>query len=243
MKLRSAGKRNGRAAIGIAVGIVLMSVILAVLLSCRVSRFEISGNEYYSDQELIEASGIKEGSFLFTLDREAARNRILEKCTRVSTVAVGIFPLDCVVIRVTEEEGLYSANIEGRTFCFTDGLRVIGFGGDSGTVPVQLPEVLRAIAGKTIEFSAGEQSYVSETLCAVAQSALWGRVTALDLTSARSASVTVDGRFVLILGDTQDLPLKFTVAASMLDDERLKTASGATLDLTNPKEVVVKRTD
>lgn len=243
MNHRSVRKWRGRAAIGIAVGIILIGVCLAVLLSCRVSRFEVSGNEFYTSEQIREASGISEGSFLFTVDRAAAQKRILEKCPRISLVSVGVSLFDRVVIRVTEEGALFSAVVDGKTVCFTENLRITGFDDAAGTIPVVLPPVLRAIAGQPLEFSGGEQKYAVEILTELAASPHFGRITAVDLSSARTATATVDGKYHLCFGGTQDLSLKLTVAFAMLEDERLSKVEGATLDLSDPKEVIVKLAD
>ena len=68
--------------------IVLAALIFGMSVFFRVAGIEVSGNEFYSDEEIIEASGIEEGDNLFFINRITAITRIRARLPYVESAAI-----------------------------------------------------------------------------------------------------------------------------------------------------------
>ncbi|MBQ7010937.1 MAG: FtsQ-type POTRA domain-containing protein [Clostridia bacterium] len=239
-------KLKGVLIASVALLIVLCTAIVLFFAFCRADNIDVVGCELYSSEEIIEASGIKEGVFLFSVDRDGAVDSILHKCSVVHDVVISLKLPNKVIISVKEDEPGFKTKIGVSTVMFDCELRVASVNQNSHDgegVEVLLPEVRTAIGGERIEFASGEYTYVSKILEAVAKSSLFDRVTTIDCTSAIGANCVVDGKFTLIFGGVSDIDLKLEVAAAYLGIERVSSAVSATLDLTSPKEVIVTIND
>jgi len=239
-------KLKGTLAAFVAVMIVLVTAVCLFVAFCRADDISVEGCDLYLESEIIEASGIKEGSFLFSVDRDGATDRILHLCSVVHDVDIELKLPNKVLIRIKEDVPKFKAHIGVSTVMFDHELRVAAVSRNSseGTgVEVVLPQVAEAIGGERISFVDGEPSYITVILNAIARSELFERIDRIDCTSARNACAVADGRFTLIFGGTSELELKLKVAAEYLDIERVASAKSATLDLTSPKEVIVTIND
>lgn len=87
----------------------LLSVLLvfaAVLAACvvffRVNRMEVEGSVRYTAQEVIEASGVKQGDYLFLVNRPQATSAILQRLPYVRKVALERRLPDAITFHITE---------------------------------------------------------------------------------------------------------------------------------------------
>ena len=239
-------KIKGALAAIVAIMIVLITAVCLFVAFCRADDISVEGCDLYLESEIIEASGIKEGTFLFSVDREVASDRILHLCSVVHDVDIELKLPNKVIIRIKEDVPKFMAHIGVSTVMFDHELRVAAVSSNSNEfngIEVLLPGVEQAISGERIKFVEDEPSYITVILNAIARSELFDRIVSVDCTSARNANAVADSRFKLIFGGTSELELKLKVAAEYLDIERVASAKSATLDLTSPKEVIVTIND
>ena len=60
---------KGFLTIAVALLIIALTAVLLVILLFRADKFEIVGTELYDESEILSASGINEGVFLYSVDR------------------------------------------------------------------------------------------------------------------------------------------------------------------------------
>lgn len=235
-------KLKGILTVAVAVAVIALAAALIVLIFCRAESFEIIGSSLYEDDELIVASEIEKGEFLYSIDRDGAVRAILKKCTLISDVRIKVKLPNRVIISVTEDSPMFYANVGVSTVMFSHDLRIAEVRQNSGVgsgVRVLMPEIASAVAGERILFKNGEPTYVAKLLEEAVKSELFSRITLIDCVSTREAYYEIDGKYKLVLGGVSDLDVKLRVAAEYLENPRIANASSAVLDLTSPKEVIV----
>ena len=72
--------------------LICISVVVAMSIFFRVSRIEVEGNEDYTDEQIIEATGIDTGDNLFFLNRIGAVSSML---ARFPIFRKPLFPVFC----------------------------------------------------------------------------------------------------------------------------------------------------
>lgn len=244
MNARKTSRRRGAAAVVLALAIVFIAAAVLCALVCRVRTVVIKGNEIYGDAALVESSGIKKGDFLFAVNRSQAAENILHRCSVVKKADVSLRLFDTVVITVEEQSPAFYTNVGTSAVFFTADLRVTGVaeaGGDTyGAVFCALPKVKRADAGEALTFYEGTGEYVSVFLKACAAEEHFGMITEIRAESERDCCLFAGPDYKLVTGGNSEIGLKLQIGFAMLENERVQKEKSATLDLSNPKEVVVK---
>ena len=228
--------------VSVALLVICFTAAVLVLLLCRADEFEIQGTELYSDREILDASQIEEGIFLFSVDGEAAEAEILSRCTFIKSVSVRVKLPDRVIITVTEDPPMFYTNVGVSTVMFGYDLRIAEVRQNSASgdgVLVIMPEVASAVAGTKMILKDGEPTYITKLLEHAARSELFDRMTLISCENTRDAYYEIDGKYRLILGGVSELDVKLKVAKEYLEIPRIANASYATLDLSSPKEVIV----
>ena len=86
---------------------VVLALTLGMTIFFKVGKIQVTGNERYTVQEIIAASGIEEGENLLTFGRPSAAGRILAELPYVGDVQIGIKLPDAVNIDIVELSAAY----------------------------------------------------------------------------------------------------------------------------------------
>ena len=107
----------------------------------------------------------------------------------------------------------------------------------TGMIKLKLPDVKRVTAGLTPEFSRlRDDSYIYSVCREIEESELWGRVGSVSLIDKFDLSLTVDGKYIVRLGDSESIEMKLKIAAAVLKDEMFSKDIKATIDVTDLSE-------
>lgn len=87
---------------------VVLALTLGMTIFFKVGAIQVTGNERYTVQEIIAASGIEEGENLLTFGRPSAAGRILAELPYVGDVQIGIKLPDTVNIDIVELSAAYA---------------------------------------------------------------------------------------------------------------------------------------
>lgn len=87
---------------------VVLALTLGMTIFFKVGEIQVTGNERYTAQEIIAASGIEEGENLLTFGRPSAAGRILAELPYVGDVQIGIKLPDTVNIDIVELSAAYA---------------------------------------------------------------------------------------------------------------------------------------
>ena len=210
-----------------------------------VRNISVEGNVTYAEEEIIEASGVKKGLNLYSFRASSTDSNVTFKCPYVEKVEVKRSPPGTVLLSVTEDTPLFCAEIFGKLTVLSDGLRVLDTVPDGETAPdglikLELPGVSYSVEGRLIEF-AGEKDErsIRVTLDALRDSPLYGRVTKIDLRDLYEITAVCDGKYLLSLGSSTDIDVKFTIAAKVLEDNMFSSGNKARINLSDPTKTSV----
>ncbi|MDR0952071.1 MAG: FtsQ-type POTRA domain-containing protein [Oscillospiraceae bacterium] len=211
----------------VSVLLILAAVVLAVSVFFRVSSIEVTGAGRYTEQEIIDASGLEIGSNLIFLNRAAAAGRITDALPYAGSVEVKRALPNKIVIEVREsgriacvpsqtEWWLIDNNCRALEECpaeeLGDYLSVTGF------------YITEPVAGRVITVPDEDRfkvEYLAALLTALQASDMLTDVATINLETSANPQLTYLGRFTVKLGDADGLDSKLTLlknAAAQLDD-------------------------
>lgn len=216
-----------------------------VLVSFKVAGVDadVSGTHKYSERDVVEAAGIKDGENLLTIRESEISGRILEKLPYITQVRVRIKLPDTVKIEVVETDVVYSAEAADGTWWMirADGkvlsksnaadadqkTKIIGVKLDAPTVGAQ------AVAyQEKIEQPEGEQTQpelpavlASDQLAAVLQiltgleaNGIIGNAVSVDVTNLSGIELWYEDRYQVNLGDQTNLDYKISAMKAAIDE-------------------------
>jgi len=231
-------RRKKRSALFAPLSFLLICAALAFALSVffRVSVIQVEGAVSYTDEEIIEASGIEKGDNLFLVNRSAAISRLFSKLPYVEQASIDRKMPNQIVIHVSESSALaYVSNEDGRWVISRSG-KVL-FKATDGTdlynlIQIQGLEPLMPSEGETISAGSGESlkvQYLTDLLTLLEEKGMADDVTRLDLSNAASPSFRYQGRFTVKLGRNENLDYKLELLLSAVS--QLTSSDSGTIDL------------
>ena len=215
--------------------IILAALIFGMSVFFRVAGITVSGNEFYSDEEIIEASGIEEGDNLFFINRITAITRLRARLPYVESAAIRRSLPNRLEIEVSESSAIAWVNTDVGRWAIDRGCKLLG--AISDTEAAALIEIvgLEAIAPQSGEFIApGEAEtpkvgYLADILRQISLLGMSGNVSSVDISDVSSPSFWYLDRFRVRLGSNENLEYKFQLLQSAV--AKLKPGDSGTLDL------------
>lgn len=236
----SAGKRKSNRPLTFF--LVIVVIILAMSMFFKISVINVEGNSIYSDEDIIEASGIQIGDNLFFINRISAGSRVVVKLPYVDSVTISRgLPNECKIV-VEESRAVASISVDGELWSITQGGKFLGTVDKDD--PLQLAEisgltVTDAAVGDTISVPDGEKDKLEYLLLILEQikgRGLEEEVTAIDVSDASNPLIEYQSRFTVKLGALDDTEYKFAKLLSALS--KLTPDDAGTLDLSNSNKVI-----
>ncbi len=222
------------------VAAVVLALLFGLSIFFKVGTVEVSGTVKYDAWTVRQASGIRDGENLLTLDKNSVSANILDNLPYVSEVQVGRKLPGTVVIEVTEMEVAYPAqdaagdwwllSAEGRIIdtCSAsdaeDMTKILGVKLDAPAVGSMAKAYEEPAAadenGTTIPVTVYNQERLNTALSvieALEQAGFVGSMDSVDVTKINELQLWYDGRFQILLGDTSQLVKKLNALAQTLE--------------------------
>jgi len=208
-------RRTGRRSTGAAVYSVFAFLLVAFLTVLGTSAFlkimkvDVVGASRYSDEIIIEVSGISAGDNMLFVDTGEAINRIHSAMPYVSSVQITRVPPDTIRIEVEESVAL-------ATIIYRDEVLVIDSTGRvlqrAGSIPDGLIEVRGFTPsdpeeGSLMKAEFGSETqlrYLTEVLAAIEEAKINSDVPYLDVSNISYITFGYKGRFTVILGGSNN---------------------------------------
>lgn len=219
------------------------AVVMSVVIFFQVHTIYVDGNAVYSREEILQASGLKEGDNLLTLSKPAMAGRILAALPYVEKVQISRVLPDTVAITVTESQVVFSVTDEagGRWLINSE-----------GKVLEQVDEAAAAahpaIAGITAKapaVGAALQAEPQESLDAALQilgelegTGILPQISGLNVEKLFDILLWYGDRYEIKLGGAEDLSYKISYLAAVLD--QLDDYQTGIIDLTFDEKRVAR---
>lgn len=238
--MREKKNRRKKLIIRAALGTVflLAAVVLVLVLFFNINTVTVSGDNVYSEADIVEASGVKIGDNLIFSSAKKINQNLTEKLPYIREVKIKRRLPARLEIIVTKTEAEYAVMTEG-AYALLDGSgkvleKGLNFVGDN-IILANLGKVTSAEAGKTIELE-NEQIFMKlmELRKAIDECGIKG-ITSVDVTNIYDIKLVYQGRITLILGDTDgtDMDHKLSLAAEAIKTQDAENdAYRGTINLT-----------
>ena len=202
--------------------LVIIAVIFVMSVFFRVSDIQVNGNMHYTDEEIIRAIDIEEGDNLFFFDRFAALSRVFAKLPYIDEVSVERSLPNRVIITVTESQALAYIVLGEEMWTIDHNCKVLGKANEDeleGLIPIDGIDPGTLMIGEPLQTSDGKSEivdYIAEVLFQLEARGLYSRVGRVDFSDPRHVSFTYDGRYTVVLGNSDNIEYKFGMLLSAM---------------------------
>lgn len=188
--------------------LILVAVVAGSVVFFKAHTFEVEGNQRYSQEELIAATGIQDGENLLAIPRREIEGRMEAQLPYLKEVTIHLWPPERVVIAVEETSVAAALESDGVLWYIDSGGKLLE--------RVEQNDGYPTVTGLTLLApSEGTQLAVSEEdelkakglrglLSALEEKELMDQVQALDLTSGSSISMHYDNQLIVKMGLNDD---------------------------------------
>ena len=215
--------------------LVCISVVVAMSIFFRVSTVEVEGNQDYTDEEIVAATGIDAGDNLFFLNRIGAVSRMMARLPYIQEATVSRVLPDKVVITIKESNAIATVQSETSAWMIDRNCKMMTSVTESeamGLIPVTGLTALLPNVGDPIQPAEGDEGkveYLSEILFEIEVRKLQSRISEIDFTDADNPILFFDDRFEVKLGAKGDTVRKFGLFLSA--SEQLASGDMGVIDL------------
>lgn len=234
------------------VAAIVLALVFGISLFFKVDVVTVSGAEKYTPYMVQEASGIKNGENLLTLDKVRASGKIIAALPYVESVRIGIQLPDTVNIEITEMDVVYSVkdstgawwliNADGRVVINADSATAGSYTQLLG-VALQNPVGSQQAVAADVEVSLGDDAQTTQTLPGeprlsaalsilqyLEDNSIIGTVASVDVTELGDIQLWYGQQYKVLLGDTTQLGYKIQCMKSAI--EKLEDYQQGILDVT-----------
>lgn len=234
--------RGGNYALYYVLGIIVAAVVMIILANTvlfKCAQIDVSGNEKYTAEEIIERSGLQIGENLLHISVSAARDNIVNSLAYVDDAEVKkSFPTKINIV-VTEAEKQYCIVDSGVTAAISRKGKILEHC-EAGDLPVVKGfEAESTEVGKWLASKTEGKTEIPERIFGAADKTGLKNITEIDMTDKFSVKIKVDNRVILNLGPAEDVESKLRVAVEIIENQ-LGKDEYVTLLLTNPEKVPVQ---
>ncbi|MBQ2904014.1 MAG: FtsQ-type POTRA domain-containing protein [Clostridia bacterium] len=254
--------RNFRIAVVVTGFILVISLIVTpiiVFTAFRVRSFDVEGDAPYTIEEVVAASGIVEGKSLILADIAQAKENIEKTLPYTDNVVITRKLPGSIVIRVESTEKAYALALSNGTYAMLDAdMKVLEFAPEvteeitviKGAVPVKadIGEVLAFInedTGDDEDIEAGDRtlSLILDITKSIAVNEMKD-IDLIDISSRSGIYLIYQGRIVLNLGDSSEIPAKLSLGQRVINEENaISLTQSGTVNLTVPKKAYFNPSD
>ncbi len=216
--------------------VLVVAVVLSLTVFFKISEITVSGKSPYTDEQIIEASGIALGENVIRCDTDSVSGSLAKKLPYIGSAEVKRSLSGKVTITVETTAPMWSV-INGETAMLIDSQgKLLEIGAPEIALEatiIQGVTVSTAVLGETVEFSDDVPfSFVKEIGDAM-QAAGLDKITTLNLIDVDYIQALYDGRLTIIIGTVDNLDKKLALTAKVIERENeIDPGQYGTIDLT-----------
>lgn len=201
----------------------MIGVILSLTVFFPIKEIRVEGQlSLYSEQEIIEMSGIKVGDNLFRFNSSARSKAIgtslpFIESTRIRRTLSGV-----VVIEVTEVRHLFAVQTGDGYAIISEGLKVLQLSPQplDNVVMVRGLEARQPKAGEVLETNdEAKTAFFIELVEALKKYELIGGVCEIDVSDRLNGTLIYENRFSVMIGTANDLDYKVNMLHEMIIEQ------------------------
>lgn len=220
---------------------VVVGIIFVMSVLLRVSEIRVEGNEHYTDQEIINATGLETGDNIFFFDKFATVSRAYTKLPYLEEVAVERQLPGTLTIRVVESKALAYLVVGDEEWTIDRSCKILGKAVEGETeqlIPIKGIQPGTLMIGERLERADGNEErvdYLAELLYQLQVRDLASRTRWIDFSDSNQVSFRYTDKYTVIVGNGENIEHKFALLMSVLS--QLKEGDVGTIDLSRGETV------
>ena len=227
---------------------LIVSLLLGVSLYFALENYfvlqklSVEKSDIYSTEDIVNTIKIKKKTPLYRIDTKKIASKIEKKFPYVYDVKVSFKLPAGVKISFKEEYGEMALKLGNEVYAVDRELRVLAKEGSDTTIPriyLECVDVKRCVVGETLSFvNEGVGPSFLELIEALEGEKMLSEITAIDVSDKFNLKMNYEDRFVILLGDRQDMKLKLKMIREVVKDLGEKTSGR--IDISDPNNAYVK---
>ncbi len=215
----------------------------------KISKFEVSGDCPYEKEVLVNASGLKYGEKLYSVNSSEVEKKMLAECPYLESVKIESkfpnkikFTVECV-------RACWYVEISGDYYALDEKMRVLEETYSNskfisgGVTKLTLPDIKSAMVGSTLVYGDESVAYKAydDLMTVLRTSVLKSRITLADIDNRLEIYLEVDGKYKVYMGNNSNTEAKLSVLMSVLESDTLNNCVSAEIDVSDPSKTVSVR--
>ena len=221
--------------------VICAALVFGMSVFFRVSNIEVTGADRYTQEEIVEASDIKDGDNLMLVNRSSVAERIYSKLIYIGEVNVRRKLPNTIVIEITESDSIAVVESESGLWLIDNNCRLLEECAtqDAETyIKVKGFSAVKPEQGKLIavpEEDKPKVKFLSGILTAISAKNMTGDVNSLDVSNLLNAEFDyLEGRYTVKLGRDENLDYKFELLLGVIS--KLDAKDTGVIDLSQDKK-------
>ena len=215
--------------------LVAVAIFFGMGVFFRVQVIEVRGAVSYTNEEIIEASGLDVGDNLFFINRMHASSNIFSRLPLVEQASIERSLPNKLIITVDESFALAYVNWEGQNWMMTGACKLLGSG-----APEDVQNLIRVLnvtpvnpqAGEIMEVESSDSlrlSYLQELLHAIQLAGIAQDVSVVDMLNPADPTFRYLNRFTVKMGPSENIEYKLRMVLSAV--EQMESDITGTVDV------------
>lgn len=201
--------------------IAIISVMLSLTVFFKTEKIIVTGETRYSQEDIINLSGIVTGENIFLCDKAAASKKIVDALPFVAQANVGFVIPNAITIEIVEDVPSYAIG-------YSDGYYIIGENGrilektaeNYDNLPiVQGTEITTNIIGEYADFTDENITSILNELVKVLDAYKFENVTVIDISDTANIMFVYDNRITVVIGLPEDISYKVKTAQTIINEK------------------------
>lgn len=220
--------------------ILIVGVVLSLTVFFHVSAITVTGDEIYSSEEVVAASGINMGENMFLMNAKKVAKSIEETLPYVEKVTVKRSPSGEIQLILKAATANAAVEKDGAFLLLSEKGKLLEENAttlNEGMILLSGVEIKQAVLGQTIEFAAEDTLEIFQQFFEIIHTAELTGITELDLTDKTNIKAVYADRVTLKLGMLQDLSDKMSfIKETLMRNEKSTPEFRGEIDFTIPKK-------
>lgn len=221
---------------------VVAAVVLSMIIFFRVRDVKVTGGQYYTPEEIINASGVSKGDNLLTLSRAKIAGNVMAELPYISSVQVARRLPDTVELTVREYEVTYAVRDVNQAYYLvtSDGKITEKVEERAAKAHIQIAgfTITDPVVGQNLQIAASEEDALAargqmDTMCDLLEeleaAELTKQIASVEIPNSYDLALWYGDQYYVKLGTKENLPYKLEYLKKVV--ENLADYQTGTIDL------------
>ncbi len=208
---------------------VIVFLILARTVLFRINEYDISGNSMYSNEQILDAGGLRYGKNLYSINLEKTAEKIKDNLIYIEDISLRRKLPDKFIIEVTEARAFACCEYESRYAIITKGGRYLEteqLGARAGLIQITGMELTNVALGEDFESRDDAKRTIILDLMESISEVCDKKITEIDITDRTNIKMVYDNRITIDFGSSMDYDYKLRYITAIIEENLDPEAEG-----------------